>query len=127
MPKMQDDPSPRDLAADHAEAARNPTVLRKLTQDETESFIRRRETFDRLRQSYPNQPAADAAVVDILFNRMLLDRHSFVPLLKTISDSARAVRAGRVKREDLPTLKRVLVVNWNQAHHVAVTKLRVAA
>jgi hypothetical protein len=131
MPKMQVIPSPappdRDLVADHAEAARNPTVLRKLTKAESGMFARRREMFDRLRREYPNQPASDAAEVDVLFNQMLLDRKSFVPLVKATNALTHEVREGRVKPEDLPTLKGVLVANWHQVHGAIVTKLRVAA
>jgi Helix-turn-helix domain len=114
MPKPNTEP--RDLAADHAEAAANPTTLRALTREQSEKLAWRRNYFDRLRLRYPIQPFVEAAEVEVLLSRMLLDQKSFLPLFKTVQALEADVAAGHVERAKLPALKYLLEKNWMQVH-----------
>jgi hypothetical protein len=102
--------------------------LRKLTPVENQMLAARSKVFDKLRREYPNNPPADAAEVEVLFNEMLLDRHSFGPLIKTVAGLANVLHDGRIRHEDLPSLKNCLFENWEQVHGGAPKfKLRIAA
>ena len=83
----------------------------------------RREYFAKLRRTYPRQPAAEATEVEALLDRMLYDRHTFIPLIKTVREMSDALRDGRMRYADVPTLKRFLHENWREVHGVAISRI----
>jgi hypothetical protein len=91
-------------------------LLRKLTPAESQRLARHSEMFAKVRRNYTNQPAADADEVEALFNRMLLDVHSFVPFVKTYGGLMSDLNEGRIAVEDIPTLKTLLAENWQRVH-----------
>jgi AraC-like DNA-binding protein len=90
--------------------------LRKLTPEESRRLARRTEYFAKMRREYRNQPDAEADEVEALFNRMLLDIHSFTPLVKTYVGLMNDRNEGRIAVEDMPTLKTLLAENWQRVH-----------
>jgi hypothetical protein len=69
MPQM--DIGPRDLEADLAEAAANPTTLRVMTPKERHLFLHRRDVFRKLKRVYPQHRHGDDldAVLDSVMMR----------------------------------------------------------
>jgi hypothetical protein len=110
-------------AQDETAAAQSSEVIPMKMATAEDRLATRREYFAKLRRTYPLQPAAEAAEVEALLDRMLYDRHTFIPLVKAVREMSDGLRDGRVRHADVPTLKRFLHENWRKVHGVAISRI----
>jgi hypothetical protein len=110
--------SNRHAHADSGNAAlvQNSEVIRVKMATAEDRLATRREYFERLKLRYWNQPYAEAAAVEAIISRMLLDKKSFRPFGETVRDLEADIAAGRLERVKMPTLKYLLGKNWLEVH-----------